>query len=423
MIKTLELYPDITLRCYQDDRFKQGALSIQFLRPMCREEAALNALLPTVLLRGSCAHPDLRAITLKLDDLYGASVSALVRRIGDIQTTGFFSAFLEDRFALPGDRILEPMVAFLGELLLQPVRENGVFSGEFVAGEKKNLISTIESELNDKRAYAASQLMRLMCREDSYGIARLGDRESAAAITAQTLYQHYQKVLSQSPVELFYVGSAAPEEVARLLKPLFASLDRAPMPLAPQTPFRDPGGKVKKEEMEIAQSQLCMGFVTPINNKSADFAAMQVLNTLFGAGMTSKLFMNVREKMSLCYAISSGYYGSKGIMTVSAGIDAEKESVARQAILDQLDACKAGDITPLELESAKEAILSGLRGIHDSPGAIEGYYSSGNLIGLLWSPEAYKDAVCAVTADAVVAAAKTLTLHTDYFLKGVGACM
>jgi len=418
MIKTLELYPDITLRCYQDDRFKQGALSIQFLRPMCREEAALNALLPTVLLRGSCAHPDLRAITLKLDDLYGASVSALVRRIGDIQTTGFFSAFLEDRFALPGDRILEPMVAFLGELLLQPVRENGVFSGEFVAGEKKNLISTIESELNDKRAYAASQLMRLMCREDSYGIARLGDRESAAAITAQTLYQHYQKVLSQSPVELFYVGSARPEQVAQALKPLFASLSRQVVALPPQTPYRDSGAQHRVETMDVTQAKLCMGFVTPITNRSDEFAAMQVCSALFGAGQTSKLFMNIREKMSLCYSIGSAYYGSKGLVTVSAGIDADKDEVVRQEIFAQLDACRRGDFTAEELKAAKEGILSGLRGIHDSPGAIESYYATAAISGLRLTPQSYMAAVEAVDAAGVCAAAASIRAHSTYLLKG-----
>ena len=93
MVKTIELSPGVTLRYFPDNRFKQGALSIQFLRPMCREEAALNALLPDVLLRGCQSAPDMRRITLRLDDLYGASVGALVRRVGDIQTTGLSCSF------------------------------------------------------------------------------------------------------------------------------------------------------------------------------------------------------------------------------------------------------------------------------------------------------------------------------------------
>ena len=148
---------------------------------------------------------------------------------------------------------------------------------------------------------------------------------------------------------------------------------------------------------------------------------MQVLNTLFGAGMTSKLFMNVREKLSLCYAIGSGYYGTKGILTVNAGIDADKVDTARQEILRQLDACKAGDITASELEAAKEAILSGLRGIHDSPSAIESYYATAFLSGLARTPEQYRQEVEQVTLADAVAAANTLTPHSEYFLKGVGA--
>ena len=131
MIKTIELLPGVTLRCHADTRFKQGCLSFALVRPMCREEAAMNALIPAVLLRGSRNHPDLRAITLKLDDLYGAAIGTQVRRIGDYQTTGLSCGFMEDRFALGGDRILENMIDFLRELLLEPVTEDDGFSREF----------------------------------------------------------------------------------------------------------------------------------------------------------------------------------------------------------------------------------------------------------------------------------------------------
>ena len=123
MIKTLVLQPGVTLRCFEDSRFKQGCLSFQLIRPMRKEEAALNALIPAVLLRGTVTAPDLRAITLRLDDLYGAAVGPVVRRIGDYQTTGLCCGFIADRYALPGDRVLEPAVEFLGQLLLEPVTE------------------------------------------------------------------------------------------------------------------------------------------------------------------------------------------------------------------------------------------------------------------------------------------------------------
>ena len=418
MTKTIELLPGVTLRCHPDTRFKQGCLSFSMIRPMCAEEAALNALIPAVLLRGTESRPDLRAITLKLDDLYGASMGTQVRRVGDYQTMGLYCGFLEDRFALPGDRILAPMVDFLREVLLEPVLENGVFSKSFVESEKKNLIATIESELNDKRAYAMGKMLRTMCKADSFGIPRLGDKEAVAAITPESAWNHYRKCLRESRIDIFYVGTAPAEQVAKLLMPLFDHIDRSYVNLPNQTPFCDAGGAHLSEQMDVTQGKLCMGYVTPVTNRDEGFVATQVMNTIFGAGMTSKLFMNVREKMSLCYAIGSGYYGTKGIVTVSAGIDFDKEQLVRDEIQHQLDALCSGDITEGELTSAKEALLSSLRGTHDSPGAIEGYYATAALSGMGMTPAVYMDAVRAVTAEQVAEAAKKLQPHTTYFLKG-----
>ena len=418
MIETMELLPGVQLRCVRDTRFKQGCLSFQLLRQMTAEEAACNALLPAVLLRGTNRHPNLRAITHRLDELYGATFSALVRRVGDYQTTGLYCGFMDDRFALEGDRVLASMVEFLEEILLDSPLEEGGFLPAFVESEKKNLIATIESQLNDKRVYASGQLLKIMCANDTFGLPRLGEASQVAAIDAKALYAHYRKILRESPIHLFYVGSASSAYVAGLLKPIFAKLDRAPIALLPQTAFHPCQGRDEVETMTVSQGKLCMGFTTPITNRDKEFPAMQLMNTILGAGMTSKLFMNVREKLSLCYSVGSGYYGTKGIVTVSAGIDFDKEQQTREEILRQVDACKNGDISEAELNAAKEAVLSSLRATHDAPGAIEGYYATAALSGLGLTPMAYMDAVRAVTLTDVVAAAKGLRLHTTYFLKG-----
>ena len=419
MIELIELLPGVELRCCRDGRFKQGCLSFQFVRPMCAGEAALNALLPSVLLRGTNAHPTLRSVTEHLDTLYGASVSTLVRRVGDYQTTGLYCGFMDDRFALPGDRVLAPMVDFLGELLLDSPLEGGAFLPEFVEGEKKNLIATIESELNDKRAYAMNRLLKTMCREDSFGLPRLGEKEQVAAIEPDELHRHYRRILRESRIQIFYVGSAQPETLRELLMPLVSKWDRSYVNLPVQTSFSDTGGSHICEELDVAQGKLCMGFTTAITNRDAQFPAMQLMNTIFGAGMTSKLFMNVREKLSLCYSVGSGYYGTKGIVTVAAGIDFDKEMQTREEVLRQLAACQAGAITLDELTAAKESVLSSLRATHDTPGAIEGYYATAALSGMAMTPDQYMEAIQAVTLEQVAAAARTVKLHSSFFLKGV----
>ena len=419
MIHTVELFPGVTLRCYPDQRFKHGCLSVQLVRSMCREEAACNALLPAVLLRGCNSCPDLRDITLRLDDLYGASVGTLVRRVGDYQTTGFFASFIEDLYAMEGDAVLVPMVAFLKELLLDPVRENGVFRADYVEGEKKNLISTIESQINDKRAYAMEQMMRRMCREDTFGLSRLGEKEDVAAITPESLFAHYEKILRTSRIDVFYVGSAPASQVAELIKDLLGGIERDYVNLPEQTGFHSCPGGSYEQQMEVNQGKLCMGFVSPVTIRDRDFVAMQLLNMVFGGGMTSKLFMHIREKLSLCYAIGSGYHGSKGIFSVSAGIDSNKKQKVQEEVMAQLEACRRGQITEEELNAAKQALRSGLLSTPDAPASIEGYYASAALSGLPLTLEAYMSAVEQVTVEQVAQAAKSLELHTVYFLKGV----
>ncbi len=419
MIEEITLGSGITLRCCRDDRFKQGCLSLQFVRPMDAREAAMNALLPAVLLRGTEKSPDLRSITLRLDEMYGASMGALVRRAGDYQTSGLFCGFIEDKYALDGDRVFAPVVEFLKEILFCPRLENGVFPEAVVESEKKNLIATIESRLNDKRTYAFDKLITHMCREDSFGIPRLGHKAAVAAVTAQALYRHYEKLLKTARVELFYVGSEDGEAVAEKLRNLFGDCPRQVEELSQQTSFTESPGGTHEEAMAVSQGKLAMGFTTPITLRTPQFAAMQLCNGIFGGGMTSKLFTKIREEMSLCYDIGSSYYSSKGILTVSAGIDGDMRETVEQQVRSQLEKICCGEISEQEMESARQMLLSALQAVHDTPGNIEGYYAVQALTGLQLTRQQYIEAVTSCTVQEVAEAAKTIKPHTVFFLKGV----
>lgn len=418
MIETRILQPGIYLRCCTDTRFKTGCLSLQLVRPMCRQEASANALLSAVLLRGTEHYPDLRDITLHLDDLYGATVGSLVRRVGDYQTTGLYCSFTEDRYALNGDKILEPVMDFLKEVLRRPKLENGVFCKSYVEGEKKNLLAAIEAQKNDKRTYAASQLLKYMCVNDPTGIPRYGEPEDVQALHAAGLYDHYEKILRDSRIDIFYVGSQKADDIARILQTVFAGIDRNYVNLPEQTPFHTTAPTRQKERLDVAQGKLQMGFLSDSTLNTPDFVPMQVLNTVFGGGMTSKLFMNVREKMSLCYDIGSVYQGGKGILTVGAGMDHQMAETVEKEILCQLESCRQGDITAMELESAKASLLSSLQSIHDSPSSIENYYSTAALSGMQLSIADYIRQAQDVTISQLADLAQKLQLHSVFLLKG-----
>ena len=172
------------------------------------------------------------------------------------------------------------------------------------------------------------------------------------------------------------------------------------------------------ETMDVTQGKLVMGLRTPDTGASPDYPALAMCNAVFGGSVTSKLFVNVREAMSLCYYASSGLEKFKGVMLVSAGVDSENYETARDAILHELEACRAGEISGEELESARRYLVSALQAAEDAPGRLDDYYLGQQLLGVDCSPSELIDRINAVQRENVAAAARRLALDTIYFIRG-----
>ena len=416
-----EILPGVYLTAVQSDKFKTGCFSLNLLRPMKKEEAAANALIPSVLLRGSETCPDIASISAKLDELYGASVGTLVRKKGEVQLVGFYCDYVQDEYV--DEPVFAPLMAFLAELLLNPRLENGAFPEAVVDSEKLNLENAMLSRINDKRTYAASQLIRTMCAGQPYGIPRIGEPEDLKNITAKSLYAHYRDLLATSRVELFYMGSLSPEAVAKVLQTVLADLPRAeafvPVGTTPAPAARPL--QEKTERLDVTQGKLSLGFFTDITAKDPRYPALVLAATVFGGGATSKLFTNVREKMSLCYYASASFEKFKGVLSVSSGVEFSKLETAKTEILRQLEACKAGDITDDELESARGYLVSDLKIAMDSPGRLDDYYMGQILLEQDGTMEDLASAIARVTKQEAADAIQALRLDTIYALEGVTA--
>ena len=414
-----EILPGVYLTAVQSDKFKTGCFSLNLLRPMKKEEAAANALIPSVLLRGSETCPDIASISAKLDELYGASVGTLVRKKGEVQLVGFYCDYVQDEYV--DEPVFAPLMAFLAELLLNPRLENGAFPEAVVDSEKLNLENAMLSRINDKRTYAASQLIRTMCAGQPYGIPRIGEPEDLKNITAKSLYAHYRDLLATSRVELFYMGSLSPEAVTKVLQAALAELPRAevfvPVGTTPAPQARPV--QEKTERLDVTQGKLSLGFFTDITAKDPRYPALVLAATVFGGGATSKLFTNVREKMSLCYYASASFEKFKGVLSVSSGVEFSKLETAKTEILRQLEACQAGDITDNELESARGYLVSDLKIAMDSPGRLDDYYMGQILLEQDGTMADLASAIARVTKQEAAEAIQALRLDTIYALEGV----
>ena len=416
----IEILPDVFLTSVQTDKFKTGCFSINFLRPMARSEASRNALIPSVLLRGSEQYPDIRSISARLDELYGASVGTLVRKKGEMQLVGLFADFIED--ALADEPVFATVLEFTAELLMHPKLEDGVFRADVVKSEKRNLANAIESRINNKRSYAVTQLLRLMCADEAYGVARLGELEDVERTDERDLFAHYQDVLAHSRVEIFYMGTRPAEQVREDFRTALRTLPRGEtVPVSTQVVRAAAQVREKTETMEVAQGKLSLGFRTGCTTAEPEYPALLMMSTIFGGGPTSKLFTKVREEMSLCYYAGASIEKYKGVMLVSSGIETKNFETAKNEILDQLEQCRMGSISDYEFDSAKRYILSELKAAEDSPGRLDDYYVGCAAAGIDCPIGALAAGVEAVTMADVVDAAKRVTLDAVYFLKGAEA--
>ena len=411
-----EIMQDVFLTYLPAQRFKTSRMTVQLIAPLQRETAAANALRPAVLRRGTVRCPDMESLSAALDTLYGAQIDYTVRKKGERQCIGFVASVIDDAFAPTGEKLLEPVADLLGELFLDPVTRNGRFLAEYVESEKQNLIDAIRAIRNDKQDWADVRLMQEMCAGEPYGVLRLGNEESAARINNHKLFNHYQQLLATSRMELFYCGSASQERVQGALGRAFAALPRGVVaeeePIcrvaAPQEP------RYLTEEMDVTQGKLSMGWRCGTD----DIPAMIMANLIFGGTSNAKLFLNVREKLSLCYYASSSYARSKGIMTVSSGIETGNFQQAHDEILHQLELVKQGQWEEWELQGALATMCSSLTSLSDSQGALENYYLGQTATGAEDTPEDLMAALCQVTPERIQKAAQSCRLDTVFFLKG-----
>lgn len=419
-----EILPGVELTCLRSDKFKTACLSLSLLTQLKRETASMNALIPLVLRRGTTQYPDMEALSRKLDELYGTAIEPVVRRIGEIQCIGFYASIPETDF-LPGRQdVLCDTAELMGQLLLSPVTRGGLLLPDYVESEREKMAELIRSRVNDKCGYAMLRCMEEMCCYEDYAVSRFGSEADCESIHYQKLTRHYRSILQTSPVEIFYCGRADSRRVARVFRDALSMLPRGEIDYDIGTDVRmnsvEAQPRYVEEEMNVSQGKLVIGFRLGDVMEEPDIAAIYVFSSVFGSGSTSKLFVNVREKLQLCYYAGSSVDIHKGIMLVSSGIEFDKFDAAKAEILSQLDEMKNGNITDDELNAAKSGIASALRSGMDSQGELEGFFLSQTLAGLDYGPMELAQLVEEVTKDNVVSVAKSVECDLVYFLKGSG---
>lgn len=389
----------------QSNKFKTNLSALFITVPLSKENCTKNALLTSVLRRGTNNLKTQEDIAKRLEELYGAGFNCGVDKLGNYHVLKFYLETLENTYTLNNENLLQEGVNLLLDIVFNPLVENGAFSKTYVNQEKLNLKKVIESRKDNKAIYARERCLENMFADESYSIYKYGRVEDLASINETNLYEYYKNLLKNCKIDLYITGN----NIDNVKVPEISSKVIPQIPnvhLAPSEP------NVVNEIQDVTQGKLIIGLDVDDKNK----AAVSMYNTILGGGANSKLFQNVREKASLAYSAGSSYIRRKNVILIQTGIEIENYNKAVKIIEEQLQDMKNGKISDDEFNAAKQLIVSSIELIEESKEDMITFYFDQNLFEENLSVTEYKEMIKKVTKDDVIKVAQKVKEDTIYFL-------
>lgn len=402
----------------KNSRFNTTSVSFNFYLPLNEKTVAHNALLPFILTSCSKDYPDFTSLNIKLSKLYGARLDSSCEKYGDCQLLRMRISVIDDKFCLDDDSLVLQASELLLNLIFNPNTENGSFYECDVEREKRKAIEHIRGEIAEKRVYAKNRLIAEMFKGTPYGLPKCGTEEEVAKITGRSLYAAWENILKTAFVRVHIVGAVAPPKFFERIKERFEALQRSNITDCKICKPAEPCDKVNTviEKMDVKQGKLVMGFSSDMYGDDDLSVPLMVMCDIFGGGPYSRLFTNVREKMSLCYYCSATSVRYKGLLTVDSGVEVQNCDKAEKEILNQLNVIKNGEFSEDELDSSKKSFCDSLKTYYDSQNSLDLWYALKINNTNLYSPLDIIEKIKAITKEDVIYAASGVRLHTVYKL-------
>ncbi|HIW33232.1 MAG TPA: insulinase family protein [Candidatus Paenibacillus intestinavium] len=400
------------------NRFKTFTITLFAGTPLQEETVTSTALIPYVLRRGTAVKPETIALREQLDELYGAGFGFNITKRGNTQFVQFRMDVINDRFVKSEVSLLSEAIKYIGQMVTQPLIENGEFRPTYVEAEKQTLQKQLESVINDKIRYASERCMEEMCANEPYRLNAAGRLEDLPEVDAKSLYERYQQWLSEAQLDLYVVGDTTLEEVMGYIEQSFVLPERSPKPYERADVVHSVDAvKTIVEQLDVNQGKLNLGLRMNTGYASSNYAAALVYNGIFGGYPHSKLFVNVREKESLAYYCASRLDGHKGILSIQSGIEFANYKKALNIIEQQLAEMKAGNITDVELSQTIAMLSNSLREMFDNANDMLGFDFNNRYANTNRTIDQLLTEVQAISISDVQAVAQQVELDTIYFLR------
>lgn len=324
-------------------------------------------------------------------------------------TVGLRSEFLSDH--------LEEGFNLFGEILSDPS-----FAADEVARERRLQLRAIKDQEDALSSLTFAELLNALYPKHPYGLRALGRAESVKKFSRLHLARCHREAFRAGNMVMAIVGDVARSEVERLANDILGRLPRGKS--RPQRIAPDPRPKARREiaimKKGKQQSHIAMGFMSTTFS-SPDRYPMTVLNNIL-AGQGGRLFLTLRDKMSLAYSVSSVNHDGlePGFFAVYIGTDPAKEQKAIDGILAELSSIISKRVSNDELERSKMYLVGTYELDLQRSSTVSGLYTFNELYGLpLKAIESYPQRIMEVTGDDVLRVAKKYITPESYTLSVV----
>lgn len=411
----------IKFHVIKTDKFKTNLMSVFLTTSLKKENVTKNAVISSILRRGSRNMVSQEEISKKMEDMYGASFDCGLDKTGDNQVLKFYIEVVNDVF-LPknNENLLETSFESLFDIVFNPYVENDGFKEEYVEQEKNNIRHYIEGKIDNKASYALERCVEQMYKEKPFGLYKFGYVEDLDSIDGKNLYKYYKELISTCKIDIF-VSGMVDDKIFDLIETnenIQKLSEREPDYVVPNILNKEIAlaENVVTESMDVTQGKLVLGLDLKINNPYERYYAL-LYNSILGGSANSKMFQNVREKAHLAYVASSSYLRYKSNIFINCGIEIENYKKALELIKKQIQDMREGTFSEEDINNAKIGIIASIKNIDDEQDTGISYYFGQEISKEKIEMQQYIDNIQKVTKQDIINIASRVSINTVYFLK------
>jgi predicted Zn-dependent peptidase len=307
------------------------------------EQAGVAHFMEHITFKGTSRYPSTRAISEAIEGVGGSFNAAT-----DRESTVYWVRVPRREAA----RAME----VLGELIVRPTLDETE-----IDGERAVIVEEIRSYLDDPAEYAQILFQQAMFGEGALGREICGDEDGIRGLPSDTIRSFWRATYRPANTVIAVAGDIDHPASVELAASAFGS-GNGVVPGFAAAPALPAGERaLVRARRDATQAQLVVG-VPALRRDHPDAWILALLNAILGDGMSSRLFLNVREAHGLAYDISSGLvdYADAGSLEISAGVDPERLPAALDAVLAELGRLRDERVPADELAKTKAYLAGGL---------------------------------------------------------------